>query len=249
MRRLTTIAVCATVLGACGGTSDPATTSPRATSPGATTVDATSGSSPGLPTTVTVVPSATPTTVTAIEPTTTVAPDTTAPATTVPASGLTALSIETPGEQAALDSAAGVDGRSWAAGDPSGAVQAAGDPFLVGYEVRLDDGVTQHMVLVLDGVVASHFGADFGMFDVTSPLTDTTMTIVAATPRQQAAVDAARASIAAVAPDATNGGIFDYWFAFPPTSDPAGTSKYPMVGVVAVTTDGVVFASGGLQDR
>lgn len=249
MRRLTTIAVCAAVLGACGGTSDPATTSPGSTIATATTVDATIGSSPGLPTTVTVVPPATPTTVAAIEPTTTAVPDTTGPVTTVPAVGLTALPIETPGEQAALDSAAGADGRSWAASDPTGAVQAAGDPFLVGYEVRLDDGVTQHMVLVLDGVVASHFGADFGTFDVAGPLTDTTMTIAAATPRQQAAVDAARASIAAGAPGATNGGIFDYWFAFPPTPDQSGTTRYPMVGVLAVTTEGLVFASGGLQDR
>lgn len=250
MRRLTTIAVCAAVLGACGGTSDPATTSPGSTIATATTVDATIGSSPGLPTTVTVVPPATPTTVAAIEPTTTAVPDTTGPVTTVPAVGLTALPIETPGEQAALDSAAGADGRSWAASDPTGAVQAAGDPFLVGYEVRLDDGVTQHQVLVLNGVVVSFFGATSGMLDIPGDIADMWKTTAPETPRQQAAVDAARASLAATAPGAGNGGILAYCFAFPSTESINGGSQYPSVAVFAIAPDPTaLFASGGPEIR
>lgn len=244
MRRLMTIAVCAAVLGACGGSSDTAATPTDATiATGATDTTAAS------PTTSTVAPTTVAPAPVTTEAATTVAPDPTT-TTSVPVAGLTAIAIETAAEQAALATAASPAGRAWALGNAVGTDQAVGDPFLVGYEVRLDDGVTQHQVLVLNGVVVSFFGATSGMLDIPGDIADMWKTTAPETPRQQAAVDAARASLAATAPGAGNGGILAYCFAFPSTESINGGSQYPSVAVFAIAPDPTaLFASGGPEIR
>jgi hypothetical protein len=249
MRRLTTIAVCAALLAACGGTSDSAITETRATDPPAT-IGPTEQA-----TTTTIAPTTTVATTVAVTPAPTTEPptsvvETTIVDTTVPATGLTPLAVETAGEQAALDTAATAAGRAWAMGNPSGTELAAGDPFLVGYEVRLDDGVTQHQILVIDGAVDLFFGIGSTVLDIPGPVADLWMNLAPETPRQQAAVDAALASLAGVAPGATSGGILAYHIAFAPTTPVPTGQLYPHVSVFAIPVDASnPFASGGPQMR
>ena len=246
MRRLMTMAVCTAVLAACGSSSESANTGT-----GAATTSPTPSTTTVVPTTG-VATTMAPTTVapTTVAPTT-VAPTTVAETTTTaPAAGLIALAIETAGEQVALDTAATATGRGWAMGDPTGTAMAVGDPFLVGYEVLLHDGVTQHQVMVQGETVVSYFGGASDLFDIPGPIADMWKAVTPETPRQQAAVDAARASLVATAPGAINGGILAYRVAFPATESVTGAVQYPVVTVFAVAPDpAALFTHGGLEIR
>jgi hypothetical protein len=234
------------LLTACGGGGDPSAVSSHRTTaetvPAATT-DAT-----------TTVPAATPppttevatTQVATTEVATTVV-DTTAP----PAvSTLAALPVETAAEQAALDAAATTAGRGWALADPTGVAQAVGDPFLIGYRIRLDDGVTQHQFEVDAGVVVPSFGVDSTVVDISSPLTDAFLTAPPETARQQAAIDAAIAWLAPTVPGATNGGLLAYRVAFPAVATFTYGMSYPIVAVFTVPFDPAApFASGSAEIR
>jgi len=161
--------------------------------------------------------------------------------------GFKAMPAETAAEKNALVLAAKPVGRRWAAGDPNKSAEAAGDPFLAGYSVTLFDGKTQYDVWVLGGVVVP-FTNGAGPLYLKFPADGYNTPSPPATGNQRAAVDAAKASLKDVAPNAKGGGIGQYIVFFPRTGTGAGEG-YPCVAIFTKSISDSPYAQGGLQYR
>lgn len=164
--------------------------------------------------------------------------------------GLAALEPQTDAERTAIEAAATPEGRAWAVGNPDGSAgEAAGDPFLAGYTVLLNDGESQYGVLVLDGEPVQYFLGAPEPYLKSAYAPDVNRTMAPATPRQTEAFEAAKASLASVNPKATQGGIEFYRVAFPGTPLEVGGRDYPMVSVYAAPADDLLFGMGGNEAR
>jgi hypothetical protein len=187
------------------------------------------------------------------EPADPAAPTASAEETTSPVAegvGLASLEPETDPERAALKAAVTPEGRKWAVGNPDGSLgEAAGDPFLVGYTVLLNDGETQYAVLVLGGEPVPYFAGVPEPFIKSPYAPDINRSMAPATPRQTEAFEAAKASLASVNPKADRGGIEFYRVAFPGAPLEAGGMDYPMVSIYAAPSDGLMFGMGGNEAR
>ncbi len=144
-------------------------------------------------------------------------------------SGPAELAPETDGEKEALALAESEEARKWASGDWQNGTPVAGDPFLVGYGVLVHDGTTQYQVSVFDGEVVGFFANTNSQRYVEAPFANYNPTIEPASARQTEAFEAAKAEIASVNPNATQGGI-EYYDVFYP-SEFEGT--YPHVAIYA----------------
>lgn len=152
------------------------------------------------------------------------------------------LAPETDGEKEALALAESEEARKWGSGDWQNGTPVAGDPFLVGYGVLVHDGATQYQVTVLDGEVVGFFSNTNAQRYVEAPFANYNPTIAPASARQTEAFEAAKAEIAAVNPNATQGGI-EYYAIFYP-SEFEGT--YPHVCIYASpTVSASPWAMGG----
>lgn len=164
--------------------------------------------------------------------------------------GLEALEPQTDAERTAVEAAATSEGRAWAAGTPDGSLgEAAGDPFLVGYTVLLNDGKTQYAVLVLGGEAVPYFTGAPEPYIQSPYAPDINRTMAPATPRQTEAFEAAKASLASVNAKATEGGIEFYRVAFPGSPLEVGGMDYPMVSIYAAPSDDLLFGMGGNEAR
>lgn len=153
-----------------------------------------------------------------------------------------ALELETDGEKSAAQVAQSDESRTWASGDVVNGTPVAGDPFLVGYGVLVHDGVTQFQVTVLDGEVVGAFGKSAEPRYIQATFANFNPTIDPASARQTEAFEAAKAEIAAVNPNATQGGIEFYVFFYPPIDE----VQYPEVCLYASPGDsGSPQAIGG----
>lgn len=139
------------------------------------------------------------------------------------------LAPETDGEKEALALADSEEARKWGSGDWQNGTPVAGEPFLVGYGVLVHDGATQYQVTVVGGEVVGFFAKSNTQRYVESQFANFNPTIEPATARQSEAFEAAKAEIAAVNPNATQGGI-EYYAVFYP-SEFEGT--YPHVAIYA----------------
>lgn len=127
----------------------------------------------------------------------------------------TALTLETDGEKTAAETADSDESRTWASGDVMSGSPVSGEPFLVGYGILLHDGTTQYQVRVLGGEVVGAFGKTAEPRFIDAPFADFNPTIAPASARQTQAFDTAKAEIAAVNPNATQGGVEYYVFFYP----------------------------------
>lgn len=161
---------------------------------------------------------------------------------TAASAGPAKLAPETDGEKEALALAQSEEARKWASGDWQNGTPVAGEPFLVGYGVLVHDGATQYQVTVLDGEVVGFFSNTNAQRYVEAPFANYNPTITPASARQTEAFEAAKAEIAAVNPNATQGGI-EYYVVFYP-SQLEGT--YPNVCIYASPTlSDLPWAMGG----
>lgn len=140
-----------------------------------------------------------------------------------------ALAPETDGEKAAAAHAETDEARKWASGDVQNGTPVAGDPFLAGYGVLVHDGATQYQVMVIDGAVTGFFGKSAQPRYIEASFQGYNPTIDPASARQTDAFEAAKAEIAAVNPNATQGGIEFYIFFYPPV----GEGQYPQACIYA----------------
>ncbi|MBN1192182.1 MAG: hypothetical protein JXA36_00605 [Coriobacteriia bacterium] len=154
------------------------------------------------------------------------------------------LEPETDGERLALFVAELDEGRTWASGDPYAGEPVEGHAFLGGYIFILHDGETQYAVKILDGKAVPFFSRASDVLLVSAYDEGMNPTIAPQTPRQQAALDAAKAEVAKVNPDATQGGIELYVVYFPRADD----GLYRTVSVYADVTAGT-YALGGTETR
>lgn len=143
-----------------------------------------------------------------------------------------ALPLETDGEKASAQVAQSEESRTWASGDTVNGTPVSGDPFLVGYGVLLHDGTTQYQVRVIDGKVAGAFGKTAEPRYIEAPFANYNPTVAPASARQTEAFNAAKAEIAAINPNATQGGIEFYAFFYPPIDE----TQYPEVCLLASPT-------------
>ena len=140
-----------------------------------------------------------------------------------------ALAPETDGEKTAAAHAETEESRKWASGDPQNGTPVAGDPMFVGYGVLVHDGAKQYQVMVIDGAVTGFFGKSADPRYIEAPFQDYNPTIDPASARQSEAFEAAKAEIAAINPNATQGGIEFYVFFYPSVEE----ASYPQACIYA----------------
>lgn len=158
------------------------------------------------------------------------------------AAGPAELSPETDGEKEALTLADSEEARKWGSGDWQNGTPVAGEPSLVGYGVFVHDGVTQYQVTVVGGEVVGFFSNTNAQRYIESPFADYNPAIAPASARQTEAFEAAKAEIASVNPNATQGGIEYYMFFYP--SQDEGTYPYVAVYTAPVMSESP-WAMGG----
>lgn len=143
-----------------------------------------------------------------------------------------ALDLETDGEKSAVVIAQGDVSRKWGSGDSINGTPVSGEPFLVGYGVLVHDGAKQYQVNVFNGAVVGFFGKSAEPRYIEAQFQGYNPTIAPSSARQTEAFEAAKAEVAAVNPNATQGGIEYYVFLYPQVEE----GQYPQVCIYAEPT-------------
>lgn len=142
------------------------------------------------------------------------------------------LAPETDGEKTAASQAQSEEARKWASGDSINGAPVAGEPFLAGYGVLVHDGSKQYQVSVFDGVVLGFFGKSADLRYVEAQFQGYNPTIAPSSARQTEAFEAAKAEVASINPNATQGGIEYYIFLYPQVDE----AQYPQVCIYTSPT-------------